>query len=148
MNEPATRALNLAQTKGARYADIRLVLLETESLVVKNGIVDAVSLDVSQGFGVRVVADGAWGFASSARLDRETVDEVTAQAIEIAKASAMVSGEEIDLGPPEVHVDTYNTPIEVDPFQVRLGDEIHLLWTRFEGYCILSMDDGGRPLRN
>ena len=127
MNELATRALNLAQTKGARYADIRLVVLETESLVVKNGIVEAVSVDVSQGFGVRVIADGAWGFASSARLDRETVDEVTALAIEIARASAMVSGEEIDLGPPEVHVDTYNTPTEVDPFQVPLGDKIDLL---------------------
>jgi len=127
LNELATRALNLAQTKGARYADIRLVVLETESLVVKNGIVEAVSLDVSQGFGVRVIAHGAWGFASSARLDRETVDEVTALAIEIARASAMVSGEEIDLGPPEVHVDTYNTPTEVDPFQVPLGDKIDLL---------------------
>ena len=127
MNELATRALNLAQTKGASHADIRLVVLETESLVVKNGIVEAVSVDVSQGFGVRVIADGAWGFASSARLDRETVDEVTALAIEIARASAMVSGEEIDLGPPEVHVDTYNTPTEVDPFQVPLGDKIDLL---------------------
>ena len=48
MNELATRALNLAQTKGASHADIRLVVLETESLVVKNGIVEAVSLDLSQ----------------------------------------------------------------------------------------------------
>jgi len=48
LNELATRALNLAQTKGASHADIRLVVLETENLVVKNGIVEAVSLDLSQ----------------------------------------------------------------------------------------------------
>ncbi len=50
MDELANRALNLAQTKGARYADIRLVLLEAKSLTAKNGIVEAVSLDVSQGW--------------------------------------------------------------------------------------------------
>jgi TldD protein len=100
---------------------------ETQSIVVKNGIVEAVSLGANHGFGVRVMADGAWGFASSAHVQREKVDEVTAVAIEIAKASALVSGGELDLGPPEVHVDTYCTPIEKDPFQVPLEEKISLL---------------------
>jgi TldD protein len=120
LDDLATRALNLAQTKGATYADVRVVETETQSIVVKNGIVEAISLNSSSGFGVRVIADGAWGFASSARLDADQVDEVTALAIEIAKASALVRGGEIDLGPPEANVGKYQTPMEVDPFQVPL----------------------------
>jgi TldD protein len=127
LNELADRALNLAQTRGAAYADIRIIDLETQSVAVKNGIVEGVALDSSQGFGVRVIADGAWGFASSARVDREQVDKITALAIQVAKASALVRGEPIDLGPPEAHKDTYRTPIELDPFQVSLEEKIDLL---------------------
>jgi TldD protein len=127
LNELADRALNLAQTRGAAYADIRIIDLETQSIAVKNGIVVGVALDSSQGFGVRVIADGAWGFASSARFDQEQVDKITALAIQVAKASALVRGDPIDLGPPEAHKDTYRTPIELDPFQVSLEEKIDLL---------------------
>ncbi len=127
MNELASRALNLAQTLGATYADIRVVHTEHQSIVVKNGTVEAISLSTNQGFGVRVIADGVWGFASSSRLDRNTVDQITALAIEIARASALVRGSNIDLGPPEVHVDTYRTPVKVDPFGAPLDQKVDLL---------------------
>jgi TldD protein len=127
LDELCARALNLAQTKGASYADIRLVTTETQSIAVKNGIVEAISLDSSQGFGVRVIVDGAWGFASSSRLEIDEVDKVTALAIEIARASAIVSGGLVDLGPPEVNVGSYRTPVKVDPFEVSLDRKIDLL---------------------
>ena len=62
------------------------------------------SLDSTQGFGVRVIADGAWGFASSHLLEPAEVDRVTALAVQIAKASALAKIEDVDIGPPEVHV--------------------------------------------
>ncbi len=127
MDQLANRALNLAQTKGANYADIRIVAVETQSIAVKNGIVEGLSLDAGQGFGVRVIVDDAWGFASSARIEREEVDRITMLAIDVAKASALVRGEPIDLGPREAHRDTYRTPIESDPFQVSLDEKIDLL---------------------
>ncbi len=127
MDDLCARALNLAQTKGASYADVRLVTTETQSIAVKNGIVEAISLDSSQGFGVRVIVDGAWGFASSARVERDQIEEVTTLAIEIATASAIVSGGLIDLGPPEVNVGSYRTPVKVDPFEVSLDQKIDLL---------------------
>jgi TldD protein len=127
LDELCARALNLAQTKGASYADIRLVTTETQSIAVKNGIVEAISLDSGQGFGVRVIVDGAWGFASSARLERDQVEEVTTLAIEIARASAIVSGGLVDLGSPEVNVGSYRTPVKVDPFEVSLDRKIDLL---------------------
>ncbi|MGB3903945.1 MAG: TldD/PmbA family protein, partial [Anaerolineae bacterium] len=127
MKELASRALNLAQTKGASYADIRITDLKTQGIAVKNGIVEAISLNTSHGFGVRVIVDGAWGFASSAQVESEEVDKITALAIQIAKASSLVKGEEIDLGPVEAHRDTYSTPVAIDPFQVSMEEKIDLL---------------------
>ena len=127
MQEFTDRALDVATTAGASYADIRIVRLESQAIEVKNGVVQTLSLDGTFGFGVRVVADGAWGFASCNRLERKEIDRVAALAVEIAKASAISKKEDIDLGPPEVHVDRYVTPVEIDPFEVSLEKKIDYL---------------------
>jgi len=127
MRELTDRALNLAQVQGASYADIRIVHRETQYITVKNGVVQELELDSTQGFGVRVIADGAWGFASSHLLALAEIDRVAALAVTIAKASALAKIEDVDIGPPEVHVDTYRTPVEIDPFAVPLNDKVSLL---------------------
>ncbi len=127
MREYTDRALNLAQAKGASYADIRIVRRETQSIEVKNGIVQSLSLGGTYGFGVRVIADGAWGFASSHRLERDEIDRVAQLAVSIAKASAISKDADIDLGPVEKHEDQYETPVQIDPFDVSLEDKIDYL---------------------
>ena len=127
MRELADRALNLAQVKGATYADIRIINRKSQNITVKNGVVQSLSLDTDQGFGVRVIANGAWGFASSHLITTTEVDRVAALAVSIAKASALANQEDVDLGPPEDHEDTYKTPYEVDPFSVSLNDKVSLL---------------------
>ncbi len=127
MRDLTDRALNLAKTRGASYADMRIVRRETQAITVKNGVVQTMGLENTQGFGVRVIADGAWGFASSHLLDAAEVDRVTALAVQIAKASALAKKQDVDLGPPEVHTGTYRTPVEIDPFTVPLNDKVSLL---------------------
>jgi len=127
MREYTDRALNTATASGATYADIRVIRSETEAITVKNGVVQGLTQDESVGFGVRVIADGAWGFASSSQLTDAEIDRVAALAVQIAKASARANKEPVDLGPPEVHVDTYVTPHKIDPFTVSLEDKISLL---------------------
>ncbi len=127
MRDLTDRALDLAKVQGATYADIRVVRRETQGIGVKNGVVQWLGLDDTQGFGVRVIADGAWGFASSHRLESAEVDRVTAQAVQIAKASALAKQSDVALGPAEVHVDTYRTPVKIDPFTVPLNDKVSLL---------------------
>jgi predicted Zn-dependent protease len=61
--------LDAADAAGASYADVRVVDTRTQSLSVRTGRVEAVSSGASFGFGVRVIADGAWGFASSSIVD-------------------------------------------------------------------------------
>jgi len=127
MRDLTDRALNLAKTQGATYADMRIVRRETQNIDVKNGVVEALEMDSSQGFGVRVIADGAWGFASSHLLEPAEVDRVTTLAVQIAKASALAKKQDVNIGPPEVHTGTYRTPVEIDPFTVPLNDKLSLL---------------------
>jgi TldD protein len=127
LKELTDRALNLAQVQGASYADIRIVDRRTQNVNVKNGVVEGLSDAESQGFGVRVIVDGAWGFASSAILSQAEVDRVTALAVEIARASGLFKVRDVQLGPPVSHVGTYRTIVETDPWKVSPEEKIGLL---------------------
>ena len=129
MKELIERALNVAQLKGASYADVRLVHHEDESISVKNGIVEALGHGEDQGFGVRVIANGAWGFASSAVLTTTEAERVAALAVSIAQASALfkTDAESVDIGPPVVSEGEYRTPVVTDPFTVPLERKIETL---------------------
>src|ERR1700736_204646 len=127
MKDLAEAALNAAQVKGASYADVRLDEQVQEEVVVKNGQLAAVSDDASEGFGVRVLVDGAWGFAGSSRLNLDEVHEVVDRAIRIARASARARSIPVDLGPPVTSRGHYRTPVERDPFSVPLSEKVELL---------------------
>jgi TldD protein len=106
---------------------MRIVGRSVQEITVKNGVVQELALNSTQGFGVRVVADGAWGFASSHLLAPAEVDRIAALAVQIAKAGALARVADVDLGPAEVHVGRYRTPVEIDPFAVPLNDKVSLL---------------------
>jgi TldD protein len=121
------RALDLARVRGANYADIRVVHNRTENITVRDGVVESLNFAETEGFGVRVLVGGAWGFASSRDLSPGEIDRTTGQALEIASASALVSGERVDLGPPVTSQGVYSTPFQMDPFSVSLEDKLALL---------------------
>src|SRR4030066_953707 len=121
------RALDLARSRGAQYADVRVVNHREESLSVKDGIVEELDSSETEGVGIRVLVNGAWGFASSRDLNNEEIDRITAQAMEIAHASGLVSRERVDLGPKVTSQGTYQTPVQIDPFSVSMEDKLALL---------------------
>ncbi|HEU5316220.1 MAG TPA: TldD/PmbA family protein, partial [Chloroflexota bacterium] len=127
MKELVERALDEATRRGAAYADVRVQRQESQTVAVKNGTVEQVALGDDGGFGVRVLVDGAWGFASSYRLNTREVEEVTEQAVRIAKASARVHRRPVVLGEPVRSRGTYKTPMQIDPFSVPLEEKIALL---------------------
>ncbi len=53
----------------------------------------------SAGFGVRVIHSGVWGFASSPFVTEDEIKKITAQATEVAKASAVSKRFEVKLAP-------------------------------------------------
>src|SRR6516162_4946666 len=99
MKDLTEHALDVARIEGARYADIRILERREQVASVKNGNVDGIGDHDSQGFGIRVLVDNSWGFAASAYLDRAEIERVASMAVEVARASAMVPGEYVDLGP-------------------------------------------------
>src|SRR2546423_12543563 len=123
MKDLTEHALNLAQIQGARYADIRILDRREQMVSVKNGNVDGIGNKDSQGFGIRVLVGNSWGFASSAYVTRSEIESVTALAVKIAKASALVPGEPVELGSPMTSIGKYTTPIEVDPFSISLEEK-------------------------
>ena len=127
MDELATLALDTAVSAGAQYADVRAVVEETESLTVQDQRVEGVSRETTRGVGIRVLVDGAWGFAGTARLDHGNVISAARTAVAIARASVPARRRPVELAPAEVQTGTYVTPHSVDPFSVAVDEKLQLL---------------------
>ena len=127
MRDVADRALNIARQLGASYADVRVMERTTEGISVKNGLVEGVSSGTSRGVNIRVIVNGAWGFASSADISEQEVEKIAQQAVQIARASAQVAGEPVRLSPLEPQRGFYRTPLQIDPFSVPLNQKVQLL---------------------
>ena len=127
MRDLTERALDAAVQQGAGYADVRIVRRADESIAIKSGQVEAVAVGGSEGFGVRVLVDGAWGFASSSELTTAAAEQVTRQAIRIARASALAQRRPVVLDDrPPAH-GSYRTPVEIDPFTLPMERKIEEL---------------------
>jgi len=124
MRDITDRALDTATALGASYADVRVVRRQDESITIKSGRVEGVASGESEGFGVRVLVDGAWGFSSSNWLTAPEADRVAAEAVRIAKASATALRHRVALDSRPAAVGRYETPLEVDPFTVPFETKI------------------------
>jgi TldD protein len=127
MKEIATWALNTATMRGASYADARIVGQRSRALTTKNGKVGSAADAESIGMSVRVLADGAWGFAASEDLSRAGVEATAARAVEIARASARVKQRDVQLAPEKAVTAEWSTPHRVDPFSISVEQNIALL---------------------
>jgi TldD protein len=127
MQDIASRALNIAALRGASYADARIADDRHRALSTKNGKIGIASDSESRGIGVRVIADGAWGFAASEDLSRSAVEATAARAVEIAKASAHVKQHAVRLAPEKPHTAEWTTPFEIDPFTISVEQNLELL---------------------
>jgi TldD protein len=127
MREIANWALDVAMPRGATYADARVVNHKSRALTTKNGKVGTASDAESVGMNVRVIADGAWGFAASEGLSRTGVEATAERAVEIARASAQVKQEDIVLAPEKAMTAEWVTPHVIDPFSISVEQNIALL---------------------
>ena len=124
MKDLTDRALDTAAQLGATYADVRVVRRRDESIAVKTGRVEGVAMGESDGFGVRVLVDGAWGFAASDTLELDEADRVGALAVRIAKASATALRNRVELDARPPATGTFETPVVEDPFKIPLEAKI------------------------
>jgi len=127
-SELGSFALEEAKKKGASYADVRIGEIQDEVLTVKNGAPEEVKFLQTKGFGVRVIVDGAWGFAASVDINKEEISRVVERAVSIAKASAKLKRKDVKLSEEEVRQDKYETPFKKDPFEVPLEEKLKVLF--------------------
>ena len=136
MREMAAFALERARKAGASYADVRINRYRTQVLNLRSQAdfatgklnhVPSVSDTETFGFGVRVLAGGAWGFAASNQVNRDTIAKAADEAVQIAKTNASLRRTPVTLAPVPSYNDTYNTPIATDPFAIPVGEKLELL---------------------
>lgn len=120
-------ALKSIKKFGASYGDIRIIESKNQSISIKNGENEQLDNSTTLGFGIRVIVNGAWGFASSSELCSSEVKRVSKRAAEVAKASAKVRKGSVKLAPEPVHNDIWTSPYLVDPFQVPMDEKLSLL---------------------
>jgi TldD protein len=132
----AAFALEMARKEGASYADIRInryrdqfitFRAQTDRATRKPVEVPGVSDSESFGFGIRVLAEGTWGFASSYDVGKDAIARAAAQAVEIAKANAPLRRRPVQLASTPAFRDTYRTVVAVDPFSVPIAQKLDLL---------------------
>jgi TldD protein len=125
--------LTEAKRLGCSYADVRFTRNISDSIGVRDRIVTGGGgfggggREDSAGFGVRVIHSGVWGFASSPFVTEDEIRKITAQATEVAKASAVSKRFEVRLSPTESYVDYWSVPVKINPDTVPLDDKISFL---------------------
>ena len=127
MLDVAKMAVQAARKAGADYADARAGTDETESLTVRNEEMAGIDRSISTGLGVRVLAGGRWGFASTSRLDEAEITRAAELAVQIARAAGRMPGEPVTLSPVEPAQGTWHGPCTEDPFAVPLEEKVALL---------------------
>src|ERR1700722_5822741 len=127
MQDWANWAIDTAKQRGATYADARVMDIRQRDLSTKNGEIGTLVESESLGIGIRVVASGAWGFASTDRLTREGIETCAAQAVSIARASALAKIKNIQMTPVQAYVDTWQNPYIIDPFRISIESQLELL---------------------
>lgn len=118
----AERAVEAAQRAGASYADARLTRLVQHTYRMGAGnkfVMD----DELRGVGVRVLADGCWGFAASPVWDADEVVRLAADAVSQAKANATTSSSPVELWKNPTVKGAWVTPIRIDPFTVPVEEK-------------------------
>jgi TldD protein len=127
MQDWANRGIETALARGATYADVRVMDIRHRDLSTKNGEVGTLAESESLGIGIRVIAQGAWGFASTDQLSRAGIDACAVHAVAIAKASALAKLHNVVMAPEKAFVDTWQNPFVKDPFRIPVERQIDLL---------------------
>ena len=127
MKKLAFEALDSALRPGVTYADVRLVESRERDLSTKNGKPSQVSSSESAGLGIRVLAEGCWGFAATDDLSKAGVESAAALAVEIARSSALAKKSDVVLAPEDKYEATWASPCQIDPFSVSVDEQLALL---------------------
>ena len=121
-------ALNAALSKGATYTDVRIGRYLNQYVITRENKVENLVDTESYGMGIRVIANGCWGFAATDKLDNDSIAKATQMAVAIAKENSRIQAEPVQLVPQKGFGEvSWKTPIEKNAFEVPMKDKTDLL---------------------
>ncbi len=121
-------ALSTAKAAGASYADIRIGRYLNQFISSREQNISGITNTESYGFGIRVIVNGTWGFASSNQVNEASIKDVAIRAVNIAKANAIIQTEPVKLAPVKAYGEvSWETPIEINPFEISMDEKVDLL---------------------
>ena len=121
-------ALNAARSKGATYTDVRIGRYLNQYVVTRENKVENLVDTESYGMGIRVIANGCWGFAATDKLDNDSIAKAAQAAVAIAKENSRIQSEPVQLVPQKGYGEvSWKTPIEKNGFEVPIKEKTDLL---------------------
>jgi TldD protein len=121
-------ALNAAKSKGATYTDVRIGRYLNQYVVTRENKVQNIVNTESYGIGIRVIANGSWGFAATDKLDADNIAKTAQLAVDIAKENSRLLSEPVQLAPQKGYGEvSWKTPIEKNAFDVPIKEKVDLL---------------------
>ncbi|MDD3052209.1 MAG: TldD/PmbA family protein, partial [Candidatus Cloacimonetes bacterium] len=122
------QAIDVAQSMGVDYADIRIQKTCRETIFLRNLSIKSTNYGVIHGYGIRVLKNGAWGFAHNNIFSRDSILQTVRKAVEIAENSARLkNGKGIKLAHERSYIDSYQTPMQKDPFSIPVKEKVDLM---------------------
>ena len=90
--------------------------------------VQSIANTESYGMGIRVIANGSWGFASLNNLDKDSIAKAATAAVRIAKVNSKLLSEPVQLAPQKGYGEvSWKTPIQKNAFEVPIKEKVDLL---------------------
>lgn len=121
-------ALNAARSKGATYTDIRIGRYLNQFIVTREDKVQNIVNTESYGCGIRVIANGGWGFAATDKMDNDSIAKAAELAVAIAKENSRLLSEPVRLAPQKGYGEvSWKAPIEKNAFEVPIKEKADLL---------------------
>ena len=121
-------ALNAARSKGATYADVRIGRYLNQVIITREAQVQNIANTESYGLGVRVIANGSWGFAATDIMTDDSIAKAAEMAVAIAKGNSKLLTEKVQLAPQKGYGEvSWKTPFEKNAFEVPIANKVDLL---------------------
>lgn len=124
----ANIALNTTKSLGATYTDVRIGRYLNQFVSTREKKVQGIANTESFGVGIRVIANGTWGFAATNNVTPEGMKKTAERAVAIAKANSKFQKQPVVLAATPSYGDvSWKTPIKKNGFEVPVKEKVDLL---------------------
>jgi TldD protein len=131
LDHVADAALSATGRAGVSHAEVRVERTRVSSTSARDGHLESDSDGATAGVSVRLLHEGTWGFAATTDISADGAAKAAREALELARVSAALSTERVELAPEPVHVASWVSSFGINPFDVPAAERAAVLveWT-------------------